>query len=217
MKSAETIVEEILVEKILTNVYPPHTMLPPERELALLLNYSRPVIHKAIIRLEGKGLVTIVPRKGIKVDDYLISGKLGLLESLYHMDRDRFPSLNNAMLEFIIHNLEAIIRQIHKMTIVQRQRAYTMIFSIEINQGRDVYTWAHTLAIASGNPINTMLINEFQVGILNVGNAVVEEKGSEVMKQWLDEIGVLMIAESEEIDTASFDRFYKRIENVWLK
>lgn len=217
MKSAETIVEEILVEKILTNVYPPHTMLPPERELAILLNYSRPVIHKAIIRLEGKGLVTIVPRKGIKVNDYLISGKLGLLESLYHMDRGRFPSLNNAMLVFIIRNLEAIIRQIHKMSTEHRHKSYDMMSAVEISSGRDVYTWSHALAMLSGNPIYTMLINEFQVGILNVGNAVVEEKGSEVMKSWLDEISQLILDEAEEIDASCFDRFYERIENVWLK
>lgn len=217
MKSAETTVEEILVEKILTNVYPPHTMLPPERELAVLLSYSRPVIHKAIIRLEGKGLVTIVPRKGIKVNDYLTSGKLGLLESLYHMDRGRFPSLNNAMLEFIIRNLEAMVRQIHKMSPVKRKKSYDMITSVEINIGHDVYIWVHTLAMLSGNPIYTMLVNEFQIGILNVGNAVVKEKGASVMKTWLKEIEELMIDEAQEIGTACFDRFYERIENVWLK
>jgi len=56
-KSAEAKVEALLVTGILNGKYPALSRLKPERELADAFGYSRSVVHKAIIRLESKGLL----------------------------------------------------------------------------------------------------------------------------------------------------------------
>ena len=60
----ENYVESCIVDSIFNNEYNPGDKLEPERELAIKFECSRPVIHRAIIRLEEKGLVKIIPREG---------------------------------------------------------------------------------------------------------------------------------------------------------
>ena len=60
--------------------------LPAERDLAARLGVSRPVLHEALLDLSAKGLVTILPRRGVVVNDYRKSGSTAILSSLlsYH-------------------------------------------------------------------------------------------------------------------------------------
>ncbi|MHC1784083.1 MAG: FadR/GntR family transcriptional regulator [Anaerolineaceae bacterium] len=60
--------------------------LPSERDLAVTLGVSRPVLHEAIVDLSAKGLVTISPRRGVFVNDFRITGSFPLFFSLinYH-------------------------------------------------------------------------------------------------------------------------------------
>src|SRR5512137_2428558 len=48
--------------------------LPSERELALQLGVSRPVVHEGLVDLAAKGLVTMKPRVGTMVNDYRKEG-----------------------------------------------------------------------------------------------------------------------------------------------
>ncbi|MDD5712041.1 MAG: GntR family transcriptional regulator, partial [Smithellaceae bacterium] len=63
--------------------------LPSERELALQLGVSRPVVHEGLVDLASKGLVTLKPRAGAVVSDYRREGSITLLNSLlnYHQGR----------------------------------------------------------------------------------------------------------------------------------
>ncbi|MGC4115107.1 MAG: pyruvate formate lyase family protein [Myxococcales bacterium] len=56
--------------------------LPSERELALMMKVSRPVVHEGLVVLGQKGLVTQKPRVGTVVADYRRSGSLTTLTSL---------------------------------------------------------------------------------------------------------------------------------------
>jgi len=56
--------------------------LPPERNLAEQLGVSRPVLHEALVDLAGKGLVSIIPRRGVRVSDYRNTGSVALLAAL---------------------------------------------------------------------------------------------------------------------------------------
>ncbi|SCY81670.1 GntR family transcriptional regulator [Alkaliphilus peptidifermentans] len=172
-KSAEATAEECLVKEILNGNLKAHSMLRPERELAEMLGYSRPVIHKAIIRLEACGLVTIIPRRGVRVNDYRESGKLGLLESIYNLYRTGISrELNIAMLKFIQNNLEAILMAIVDGDQEKRVECCAIQEDCSIDSPEDVFRWMHSYALYCGNPIYPMLINEFKIGIINVGNVV---------------------------------------------
>ena len=74
--------------------------LPPERELALMLGVSRPVVHEGLVDLENKGLVTMKPRVGTVVNDYRREGSLSLLNSLVSYNRGRLePAILDSLLE----------------------------------------------------------------------------------------------------------------------
>jgi GntR family transcriptional repressor for pyruvate dehydrogenase complex len=55
--------------------------LPSERKLAEALDVSRPVLHQALVELEAKGLVNIIPRKGVFIKDYRQVGSIAMLAS----------------------------------------------------------------------------------------------------------------------------------------
>lgn len=67
---------------ILSGHFKPGEQLPAERNLADMMNVSRPVVHEGLSDLAVKGLVTIMPRKGCYVNDYRRDGSLELLVSL---------------------------------------------------------------------------------------------------------------------------------------
>ncbi|MBW1983231.1 MAG: FadR family transcriptional regulator, partial [Deltaproteobacteria bacterium] len=58
--------------------------LPSERELAIQLGVSRPVVHEGLVDLASKGLITLTPRIGTVVNDYRTEGSLTMLTSLFN-------------------------------------------------------------------------------------------------------------------------------------
>ncbi len=74
--------------------------LPPERQLAAELDISRPVLHEALVDLAAKGLVTITPRRGVRVNDYLRTGSCAILTSLLAYNGGKLdPSLVASLIE----------------------------------------------------------------------------------------------------------------------
>lgn len=77
--------------------------LPPERELAMQLGVSRPVVHEALVDIAAKGLVSLKPRIGTIVNDYRKEGSLALLNSLVNYHKGKLePKLLNGLLEMRI-------------------------------------------------------------------------------------------------------------------
>lgn len=66
--------------------------LPPERELAVRLGVSRPVVHEALVDLAVKGLVSMTPRKGAVVNDFRRQGSVTLLISLLEYQNGRLDA-----------------------------------------------------------------------------------------------------------------------------
>jgi GntR family transcriptional regulator, transcriptional repressor for pyruvate dehydrogenase complex len=90
-------------ELIISGKLSPGQKLPPERELALQLGVSRPVVHEAIVDIAAKGLVSLKPRVGTIVNDYRREGSLALLNSLVnHHNGKLAPKLLEGLLELRI-------------------------------------------------------------------------------------------------------------------
>ena len=71
-----------LEELILSGELKAGERLPAERDFAAVLGVSRPVLHEALVDLAAKGLVSILPRRGVVVNDFRKSGSAAILSSL---------------------------------------------------------------------------------------------------------------------------------------
>jgi GntR family transcriptional regulator, negative regulator for fad regulon and positive regulator of fabA len=92
--------ETQLLEAILDGRYRPGDLLPAERILAQSLGVTRPTLRETLQRMSKEGWVTIAHGKPTRVNDYLVSGGLGVLNTLSRFEHTLSPDM-------ILHLLEA--------------------------------------------------------------------------------------------------------------
>ena len=159
--------------------------LPSERELALQLGVSRPVVHNGLVDLEVKGLVVLMPRVGAVVADYRREGSLALLNSLvtyqkglleadlqtslldvrrlFEVETARLAALNREASH--LDDLQAVIEQENQLI---RQNV-TGIAELD-------FRFHHLLALASGNRVYPLLLNSFKQVYLNLAAQFFEDQ-----------------------------------------
>jgi len=158
--------------------------LPSERELALRLGVSRPVVHNGLVDLEAKGLITLMPRVGAVVNDYRKEGSLALLNSLVAYQQGRLePDLQESLLA--MRRLFEV--ETARLAALHREAGHLSTLDGIISQeaqapGHDVgrltaldFEFHHTLALASGNRIYPLLLNSFKQVYLNLAAQFFEE------------------------------------------
>ena len=96
---AEEIVEQ-LRSLILTGQYPPGAKLPPERELSKRLGVNRASLREALKKLEHLGLVRIRQGDGTRVQNFMETGGIELVQHLLPLAGGSHPELIRDMLEF---------------------------------------------------------------------------------------------------------------------
>lgn len=167
--------------------------LPPERRLAEQLGVSRPVLHEAIVDLASKGLVTIVPRRGVFVSDFRTSGSVAMLSALisYHNGELDKPFLESLLQMRQLMEVEtARLAAIHRTPEHLNQFHHLLSQEQQIDR-KDVQTLAEIdfrfhqlIAIASGNLVYPLVINSFKPVYTNLtsrfftrylGDGVIEE------------------------------------------
>src|SRR4030043_1715032 len=74
--------EKSLILEILNGDYPPGSVLPAERELALKLGVTRPTLRETLQRLERDGWLNIQQGKSTRVNDFWKDGGLNVLNAL---------------------------------------------------------------------------------------------------------------------------------------
>lgn len=145
--------------------------LPPERELAATLGVSRPVVHHALVDLQAKGLVNIVPRKGVYVADYHTHGSCALLSSLLsYSEGELAPSLMESMsqMRLLMETETARLAALHRTG--EQMAAFETLLAQEGGVDReDVealvaldFDFHRLVALASGNVMYTLIINSFE-------------------------------------------------------
>ncbi len=145
--------------------------LPSERELALRLGVSRPVVHDGLMDLVSKGLVSMKPRVGTVVSDYRKEGSLAILSSLvnYHngrLDPRLFESLveMRMLIEVETARLAASRRsREHLETLKGLLQEEAEVGSGEVERIAEVdFRFHHSIAMATDNFIYPLLLNSFQ-------------------------------------------------------
>jgi GntR family transcriptional repressor for pyruvate dehydrogenase complex len=123
------------------------------------------------VKLEAKGLVTIVPRHGVYINDYRSSGSLELLVTLMNYeDRELEPHIleslldMRAVLEEKIASLAANCATLEDLSLLEEtlrlEQASLQKGAQETAQAD--YQFHHHLALASGNSVYPFIMNSFQ-------------------------------------------------------
>ena len=164
-------------ELILSGSFPVGQKLPSERELALQLGVSRPVVHEGLVDLAAKGLVTLIPRVGTIVNDYRKEGSLSLLTSLVNYHRGNLePELLTSLLEMrLLFEVETARLTALNRTREQLESFYTLLRKedhIDNNNTEKVseldFNFHHLIALFSGNRIYPLLLNSFKHCYINL-------------------------------------------------
>jgi GntR family transcriptional regulator, transcriptional repressor for pyruvate dehydrogenase complex len=145
--------------------------LPSERELALQLGVSRPVVHEGLVDLATKGLVSMKPRAGAVVNDFRREGSITLLNSLlsYHQGKIS-PEILEGMIEMrkLIEmetaRLAAVNRTDEQLSeLLEHVREETRIKHSDINALTEAdFRFHHLIALASSNVIYPLFLNSLK-------------------------------------------------------
>lgn len=204
--SKELYVEQLILNEILSGQLKSGEMMQPERQLAIKYDCSRPVVHKAIIRLEDKGVLKIRPRKGIQILDFKISGRLSLIEDISQQNKGAMSrKFNHDMLIFIKDNFTNVLRCFE---FVQKQST-----PIQLHEPEDYFDLLFDYSRQCGNGVYPMLINEFRIGILNVAKCCIDSEEVTQLFQAI-ESSIMENKLNQAIDLV--DECFEKIENLWI-
>jgi len=145
--------------------------LPSERKLADMLNISRPVLHEALVDLESKGLVAILPRRGVFVSDYRREGSCAIINSLLNynggaLDDELIQSLLEMRLLVETENARMAAqnrtqKNLSEMKAILEEE--TALVRADAGHLTELDFSLHQLvAIASGNRMYPLIINSFK-------------------------------------------------------
>lgn len=165
---------------VLSGDYKPGEKIPPERDLAIQLGISRPVVHDGLVDLAAKGLVKVIPRKGSFISDFRNEGSLALLESIVRYSGGKISTeIRDSLLEmrilFECENAKLAARRADTFAIEVLEKALFDETTINMQDAPTVaevdFRFHHGVAVASGNMIYPLIMNSFR----NVYYSILEE------------------------------------------
>lgn len=145
--------------------------LPSERELALQLGVSRPVVHEGLVALASKGLITMKPRVGAIVNDYRRSGSPDILNSLFNYHQGRLdPAILSSILSMrILFEVETA-----RLAALNRTEAHLEEFQDLLKREAAIdhadvealvevdFSFHHLITLATDNQIYPLLMNSMK-------------------------------------------------------
>jgi GntR family transcriptional repressor for pyruvate dehydrogenase complex len=158
-------------ELILSGKFKMGQKLPSERELALQLRVSRPVVHEGLVELASRGLVSLKPRFGAVVNDYRKEGSISLLSSLIQYQKGKLePELLDSLLQMrMLMEPQFARRAAQYKTEEQVREFYEILAREEEADYRDIqkitdldFEFHLLVAVASGNAVYPLLLNSFR-------------------------------------------------------
>ncbi len=177
---------------ILSGELKPGERLPSEREFAAALGVSRPVLHEALVDLEAKGLVSILPRRGVEVSDFRKSGSVAMLSTLLAFNQGTLdPQFIKSLFDMRIlmetetarlAALHASPEQIAELdALLQRERECSRSNVTGLTEVDFEFHLA--LAIQSGNLIYPLILNSFKNVYTHLTGSFFQlVQGSEVLR-----------------------------------
>jgi GntR family negative regulator for fad regulon and positive regulator of fabA len=156
--------EKSLIIAILNGEYSPGSVLPAERELAVKLGVTRPTLRETLQRLERDGWLTIQQGKSTRVNDYWKEGGLNVLNALVQYSEKLSPDFIPNLLQVRLVLAPAYTHQAVENSpeqVFECLRGHANLYETPENYAAFDWRLHHTLTIASGNPIFTLILNGF--------------------------------------------------------
>jgi len=162
----ESVVHTIL-GKILSGDLKAGDRLPPERELAEQMGVSRSSVHLAVLELEGKGFLEIIPRRGTVVCDYRkhpTPGSLPLLMSYGSVELEQalFSDMMETRLLLETESARLACSNIYESTFREMQELVENLKRPDADVTDSLYGFHYRLVQASGNSIYSMIFRGFE-------------------------------------------------------
>jgi len=151
--------------------------LPSERELALQLGVSRPIVHEGLVDLAAKGLVTMRPRVGTVVNDFRKEGSLSLLTSLLNFRQGR---LDTQLLKSLLDMRMLFEVETARLAALHRRDEHLQTFGQLLEDEKTLgfhnaekiteldFEFHHLIAMATDNSIYPLLLNSFKQFYFNL-------------------------------------------------
>lgn len=150
--------------------------LPSERDLAMKLGVSRPVVHEGLIDLASKGLITRSANGGAVINDYRIEGSLTMLNTILNfqtgfIEPKLAKDITDLRLLIEVENvkLAALSRTSEQLTALKEILEEESVIDIHDCEAVALldFRFHHALAIASNNAFYPLLINSFKPLYIN--------------------------------------------------
>ena len=150
--------------------------LPPERQLAEMMQVSRAVVNSGISELEKKGFLTVKPRSGTYVADFRRKGTLDTLIAIMNYNGGRMRDQEIRSIFEVRIALDTLAAQlaIDTISVIQIRDAQDVTTAIEA-----AYEFQHEFALISGNTLIPLIFQSFRAPIFNMWERYCELYGIE--------------------------------------
>ena len=142
--------------------------LPPERQLAEMMQVSRAVVNNGISELEKKGFLTVKPRSGTYVADFRRKGTLDTLIAIMNYNGGRMRDQEIRSIFEVRIALDTLAAQLAIDTISDKNIQRLLEFVNQIRDAQDVttaieaaYEFQHEFALISGNTLIPLIFQSF--------------------------------------------------------
>lgn len=171
--------------------------LPPERQLAEMMQVSRAVVNSGISELEKKGFLTVKPRSGTYVADFRRKGTLDTLIAIMNYNGGRMRDQEIRSIFEVRIALDTLAAQLAIDTISDKNIQRLLEFVNQIRDAQDVttaieaaYEFQHEFALISGNTLIPLIFHSFRAPIFNMWERYCELYGIEELyrsnyKTWI--------------------------------
>lgn len=164
--------------------------LPPERQLAEMMQVSRAVVNNGISDLEKKGFLIVKPRSGTFVADYRRKGTIDTLMAImkYNGGRIKNDEIRSIFeLRIALDSLIAklCIDRINDEDVALLLEKVEAIRSSENNTEaiRAAFEFQHEFALASGNTLIPLVFQSFKPPLFTMWERFVDLYGIEILYQ----------------------------------
>ncbi len=164
--------------------------LPPERQLAEMMQVSRAVVNSGISELEKKGFLVVKPRSGTFVADYRRKGTIDTLLAIMKYNGGR---IRNEEIRSIFELRMALDSLLAKLCIdrINDEEIQLLLEKVEDIRNaqnnndaiRAAFEFQHEFALASGNTLIPLVFQSFKAPIFTMWERFVDLYGVDILYQ----------------------------------